>query len=282
MNISVHTANLRNYMEFRKYSARSTKNYCSCFQGFLAHFEKEGVTHPDKINHEMIKAFLSKFKEPSTHSGYHSAIKVYYEKVARIGIEKFKYIERPKRNQKLPIVLSIDEMERMIQSAANLKHKTIICLIYSTGMRRSEVINLKIEDIDSSRMVINIRNAKGGKDRQVTLDPTLLEILRVYFKQYKPVIYLFNGQNDPQYSPSSIVQFLQKYADIAGIKKKVRPHLIRHCYATHLLEAGTDMSILQRLLGHKNIKTTAIYAHISHNVISKVRTPLAGLQINQS
>jgi site-specific recombinase XerD len=146
--------------------------------------------------------------------------------------------------------------------------------MYSTGVRVGEVINLRISDIDSSRMIINIIDAKGGKDRQVPLDPTMLELLRTYYKRYKPKGYLFNGQFDPQYSTRSIAQFLQKYADMAGIKKRVHPHLIRHCSATHLVEAGLDMSILQRLLGHSNIKTTHIYGHISHNLISKITTPL--------
>lgn len=113
MNISDNVAKLRNWMEFKKYSPQSVKNYCSNFTSFLTHFEKLGVTHPDRINADMIIVFLSKFAEPATHSGYHSAIKIYYEKVAHIGIEKFKYIERPRKNKKLPIVLSVDEIQRM-------------------------------------------------------------------------------------------------------------------------------------------------------------------------
>jgi len=189
--------------------------------------------------------------------------------------------EYAKRSRRLPIVLSVEEMQRIIFAASNLKHKTILCLMYSTGVRVGEVINLRICDIDSSRMVINILDAKGGKDRQVTLDPTMLELLRIYFKQYKPKDFLFNGQFEAYYSTRSIAQFLQKYVTIAGINKRVYPHLIRHCNATHLLEAGTDMSIIQRLLGHQSIKTTQGYSHISNNLISKVRTPLQFIVQNQ-
>jgi integrase/recombinase XerD len=151
--------------------------------------------------------------------------------------------------------------------------------MYSTGMRVGEVIDMKISNIDRSRMVINIQDAKGGKDRQVTLDPNMLKLLESYYREYKPKEYLFNGQVDIKYSSRSIAQFLQKYSDIAGVKKRVHPHLIRHCFATHSLEAGLDMSILQRVLGHSSIKTTHIYGHISHNLISGIRTPLNGISI---
>ncbi len=280
MNISEHVGKLRKYMEFRNYSPRSVENYCSNFTGFLATFEKKGITHPDRITAEMIIEFLSGFKEPATHSGYHSAIKIYYQKVAKVGIEKFKFIERPKKNKKLPIVLSIQEVQAIINVCTNLKHKTIIVLMYSSAIRVSEVINLKIKDIDSKRMIINIIKAKGKKDRQVGLNEPLLQLLRSYFLEYKPVEYLFNGQGSLQYSARSIAEFLQKYADAAGLRKHVNPHLLRHTSATHLVENGVDINIIQRLLGHNNVKTTAIYTHISSNLISNI-SPISNIQINK-
>lgn len=268
-------SNLLRIFEFEllgmRYRENSIENYVSCARVFLEKFKhKDSLKH---ISETDIKVFLYSFKEHNTQRGYHSAIKALFKYVAKQP-NKFRFIKYCKKRQKLPIVLSMDEMIRIIQSASNLKHKTIICLMYSTGVRISEVINLKIENIDSSRMVINIVDAKGGKDRQVPLDKFMLSLLREYYKSYKPNKYLFNGQNSLQYSERSIAQFLQKYSDIAGIKKRVHPHLIRHCYATHVLESGTDMSILQRILGHSSIKTTQIYGHISHNLISKTPTPL--------
>lgn len=255
----------------RGYRNESIKNYVSCVTKFLYHFQnKDSVKH---INEQDIKIFLSQFKEHNTQRGYHSAIKCFFRYTVRQP-DKFKYIEYCKRSRKLPIVLSIGEIQKIIFCCSNLKHKTILCLMYSTGVRVGEVINLKVKDIDSERMVINILDAKGGKDRQVTLDPDLLGLLRMYYKEYHPNEYLFNGQFSLQYTESSIRQFLQKYADLAGIKKRVYPHLIRHCNATHLLEAGTDMSIIQKLLGHQSIKTTQLYSHISHNLISSIKTPL--------
>ena len=205
MEISDPVQKLRNYMEFRNYSPNSVSNYCSNFTGFLAYFEKKGVTHPDRINTTMIIEFLGQFKEPSTHSGYHSAIKIYYEKIARVGIEKFKYIERPRKNKKLPIVLSVNEIQRMFDACENKKHKVILALLYSCSLRVSELLNLKWEHIDRSRMIINVIQAKGNKDRQVGLNEQLIIILKDYCKEYNikkdQFVYVLTGQNNAeQYS----------------------------------------------------------------------------------
>lgn len=279
MNISEHVANLRKYMEFRKYASQSVNNYCSSFTGFLAYFQKLKVTHPDRINHEMIKEFLSQFEEPATHSSYHSAIKVYYEKVARVGIEKFKYIERPKKNKKLPIVLSQEEVQKMFDACENLKHKTIMCLLYSAGLRVSELINLKWIHIDRSRMIINVIQAKGAKDRQVPLSEAIIPILEKYWKEYKPVEYVFNGQNFPQYSARSVGEVIKQLARKAGINKRVYTHLMRHNCFTHMVENGIDINLIQRIAGHSSVKTTSIYCHTSHNVISKIQSPINNMKI---
>jgi len=273
MNIERYITEYSNELERKGFRPKSILNYTSSIKAFLYHF-KDKANKPTEINESNIKEYLRSFKTHNTQRAVHSSIKCFYKYVCRQP-NKFRYIEYCKRNRNLPIVLSVKEVQKIIFACSNLKHKAILCLMYSTGVRVGEVINLKICDIDNSRMVINIRDAKGGKDRQVTLDPTLLELLRAYYKEYKPKEYLFNGQNDaPQYSERSIAQFLQKYTSISGVKKRVYPHLIRHCCATHLLESGTDMSILQRLLGHSTIKTTQIYGHISHNLISRITTPL--------
>ncbi len=276
MKISEHTDKLRKHLEFRNYSKMSVKNYCSNFAGFLSHFEKMGITHPDRINSNMVIEFLSQFKEPSTHSGYHSAIKIYYEKIARVGIEKFKYIERPKRNKKLPIVLSVDEIQRMFDVCENKKHRVILALLYSCSLRVSELINLKWEHIDRSRMIINIIQAKGKKDRQVGLNEPLIKLLTEYYNQYKSKGYVLNGQNDsPQYSERSVGEVVKQLAVKAGIcNKRVYTHLMRHTSATHMVESGIDINLIQKLLGHSNVKTTNVYLHISHNHIRKINSPL--------
>ena len=280
MNISDHNDKLRNYLEFRKYSPRSIKSYCSNFAGFLAHFEKQGVTHPDKINSEMVIGFLKQFLEPATHSGYHSAIKIYYEKVALVGIKKFKFIERPKKNKKLPIILSVAEIQRMFDVCKNLKHKVILSLLYSAGLRVSELINLKWSHIDRSRMIINIIAAKGNKDRQVTLATTIIPLLEKDWKEYKSVNYVLTGQSGhDQYSSRSVGEVVKQLAEKAGISKRVYTHLMRHCSFTHLVEAGTDINIIQRLAGHSNVKTTNRYLHISHNHISQINSPINSIKL---
>lgn len=272
MNIEKYADEYSKEMERKGFRPNSIDNYVSSIKQFLFHFSDK-ANKPTEINEQDIKDYLRSFKTHNTQRAVHSAIKCFYKYVCRQP-NKFKYIEYCKRDRGLPIVLSVEEMQRIIFAASNIKHKTILCLMYSTGMRVGEVINLKIEDVDKSRMVINVRDAKGGKDRQVTLDPTVYDLILAYQLERAPNTYLFNGQFDIQYSARSIAQFLQKYANVAGINKRVHPHLIRHCYATHLVEAGIDMSILQRVLGHSSIKTTHLYGHISNNIVSKIVTPV--------
>jgi len=280
MNISDNVSKLRNYLEFRKYSENSIKSYCSNFTGFLVYFERNGITHPDRINSEMIIDFLKKINEPSTHSAYHSAIKIYYKKIAHIGIEKFKYIERPKRNKKLPIVLSQDEIQKMFSVCENLKHKTIFALLYACGLRVSELINLRWQNIDRSRMIINIIAGKGKKDRQVMLPKNIIPLLENYYREYKSKEFVFNGQNkSPQYSAKSVGEVVKQLANKAEINKRTYTHLIRHCTGTHLVENGTDINLIQKIFGHSSVKTTNIYTHISHNLISKINSPINNIDL---
>lgn len=167
----------------------------------------------------------------------------------------------------------------MFNACENLKHKVILALLYSTGLRVSELINLKWEHIDRSRMVINILAAKGKKDRQVMLPQAIIPLLEKYYKQYRPKEYVLNGQFELQYSERSVGQVVKGLAAKAGISKKVWTHLIRHCSFTHMVEAGTDINLIQRVAGHSSPKTTAIYLHTSHNLISKIQSPIMGMAI---
>jgi site-specific recombinase XerD len=190
-----------------------------------------------------------------------------------------KDIPYPRKEEKLPEVLSKDEVQAMFKQVKNKKHLAILSLLYGCGMRVGEVINLKIADIDSSRHIINIRQGKGFKDRQVGLDEQLLKILREYFTEFKPREYLFNGQFGLQYTASSINQLLIYYSLKANIKKRIHAHKFRHSYATHLLEAGIDLFLIQKLLGHKKSETTEIYARVSTRLISNIPSPLNQIQL---
>ena len=169
-------------------------------------------------------------------------------------------------------------MKKLLDSVKNIKHKTILSLIYSAGLRRSEVLNLKINDIDSNRMIITIRDAKGKKDRIVGLSKNILSLLKIYYKMYKPKEYLFEGQNRSKYSGASIGKIFNNAKNNANINIEGGVHILRHCYATHLHEAGYDIRLIQELLGHKSSKTTEIYTHVSTKSIKNVKSPFDDLE----
>lgn len=292
MNNPKHTEAFAQEMERRGYSLNTITNYQANIQAFFQYFEKK--EHPLHINEADIKQYLGQFKEPNTQRSHHGAIKLYYN-ICLGQKEKFRYIPYCRKSSKLPIVLSVEEIQRMFDVCENLKHRTILALLYSCSLRSSELINLKWTDIDRSRMIINIRQAKGKKDRQVGLNQKLIEVLEEYYRQYRPVEYVFNGSplqgvgghpiqgkgaGAKQYSKESVLQVVKQLADKAGIKnKRIYTHLMRHCSATHMLESGVDLNLIQRLLGHKSVKTTTIYAHISHNLISRIQSPLTSIKL---
>jgi site-specific recombinase XerD len=177
--------------------------------------------------------------------------------------------KRPKSEKKLPVVIDGKYIKEQLSKIENLKHKAILTLTYSVGLRVSEITNLKIEDIDSKRMIIHIKNAKGRKDRVVPLSQTVLELLREYYKQYNPSEYLFNGQFTNKYSIGSCQKIYKKYID-----NQSSIHTLRHSSATTLLENGTDLRVIQKILGHTNVKTTEIYTHVSNQILNKVNLPI--------
>jgi integrase/recombinase XerD len=281
MNISDHVEKLRYFMEFRKYSKESIKNYCSCLTSFFVYFEKQGVFHPDRINSDMIIEFLKQFKKSNTHSGYHSAIKLYYSKVARVGIEKFKFIERPKKEQRLPIIIDNLDIQKLFDVCENVKHRAIMSVLYATGIRINELLTIKLSDIESKSENKAIRIiGKGNKERLVQLTDELLDILKKYYTQYKPKHWLFeNDSTHKQYTARSVQEFLRQLKEKANIKAEVTPHKFRHSHATSLLEHGTDLRIIQKALGHSSSKTTEIYTHVSRSLISKLHSPLNQIKL---
>ncbi|MBN2282071.1 MAG: site-specific integrase, partial [Candidatus Marinimicrobia bacterium] len=224
----------------KRYSENTFKIYCGYFQDFCNYFNNVNLKEitTENINHYILHLIKTKNISISQQNQRINAIKFYYEKV--LGRQKqFYNLQRPKKEHKLPKVLSKNEVKKILDSSKNIKHQSILMLIYSAGLRRSELLNLHISDIDSERRVIKISGAKGKKDRISLLSGNMLNMLRDYYKKFKPVNYLFEGPDNSKYSSTSVSNILKKATAKAGINKKVTPHMLRHSFATHLLEQGT-------------------------------------------
>lgn len=260
-------------------SERTHESYISSVGTFLKYFEKE--IEPKSINTDKIKNWLLTFPTINTRNHKLCAIKSFYEITVRMPL-KLDKIPFSKKDKKLPIVLSVDEIQRMFDVCENKKHKVILALLYSCSLRVSELLNLKWIHIDRSRMIVNVIQGKGNKDRQVGLNNMLIELLEDYYREYKSKEYVLNGQKSLLYSERSVGEVVKQLAKKAGVdNKRVYTHLMRHTSATHMLENGTDINLIQKLLGHENVKSTLIYTHISHNHISKIPSPLQNIKFNK-
>jgi len=274
--------NLRRELVSRKYSYKTVKTYLYYNKNFLNFASKS----PSDITDNDIKNFLVYLSEEkqsatSTLNQAINALKFYYGTMLK---KKFIYeVKRPKKDKKLPIVLSKEEVAKILSSIDNIKHRAILMLVYSAGLRVGEVVKLKPKDIDSKRMLIYIRGSKGRKDRYTILSESVLKILREYWQQYKPQEWLFEGAKPEKHISIRTTQKIFEHAcEKAGIKKEITIHTLRHSFATHLLESGADLRYIQELLGHKHIKTTEIYTHVSVKSIGKIRSPLDSLKLNEA
>lgn len=277
MNIGKYVKMYSEDLKLKNYSKNTIENYCNQVKCFLSHYSSV-ATKPSEISERQIKEWLLLAETVNTRKHRLSALKLFYTLTGKQPL-KFKHIEYPRSEKKLPIVLSIDEIQRMFHVCENKKHKVILGLLYSCGLRVSELINLKWCHIDRSRMIINVVAAKGKKDRQVMLAEPIIKLLEDYWIEYQSVEYVLNGQFGLQYSDRSVGQVIKKLAKAAGIKKPVWTHLIRHCSFTHMVEAGIDINLIQRLAGHNSPKTTAIYTHISDNLISRIQSPIQNISL---
>lgn len=261
-------------LEQERYSENTIKIYTHYFKDFVAEFAGMDLQEilKDDINAYILRLIQERNISPSQQNQRINAIKFYYEKVLG-GKSEYYDIGRPRKEEKLPDVLSKAEIASMIKSTGNKKHQCLIALIYSCGMRRSEAINLKVEDIDKKRMQVKIIGAKGRKDRYVPLAANTLSYLEAYYQEDEPKIYVFEVKPGRKYSATSVYNVIKKTAKDAGIRKEVYPHILRHSFATHNLEQGMDLRYIQELLGHKSSKTTEIYTHVSHKDLQKFKNP---------
>jgi integrase/recombinase XerD len=267
-------------MKLKDYSPKTLKTYSSMLTLFMTFNKSRPI---DELSDEDVREYLlylidKKKVSQSYQNQAINAIKFYYEQVLGRPTQTY-YLQRPKHETTLPSVMSEEEVLKLLKRVDNLKHKTVLSLIYSAGMRVGEVINLKITDIDSSRSQIRIVQAKGKKDRISLLSPNILKLLREYFKEYRPKVWLFEGQYGGQYSAGSIQAVFREAKKASGLNKKATVHTLRHSFATHLLERGTDIRYIQDLLGHQSLRTTEIYTHVTTKGFKNIISPFDNLDL---
>lgn len=266
---------MKNILVLKGYSKNTIRVYCQEFHQLLRLLRERSINSLEKKHILSYLLWLLKTKgysETHVHTAV-NALKFYFEKVMQRP-QEFYDLPRPRKPQYLPSILAQEEFVKIVQQIPNIKHRAMILTCYSAGLRVSEIVGLKISDIDSIRMTLHIRCAKGKKDRMVPLSKKLLEVLRVYAREYRPKNFLFEGQDHKEYSMRGIQAILHEAKRAAGITKRGGVHSLRHSYATHLLESGTDLRYIQELLGHSNIKTTLLYTHVSIKDIGKIESPL--------
>jgi integrase/recombinase XerD len=271
---------VKRYLEEKRYSNRTIDSYLSHLELFFKYFHKK---EPVDITEADISGFIEDYIIRSGYSASYqniiiSAIKMYFR---LNGQRRFSpdSLKRPRRSRALPKVFSKEEVMQIFGATKNNKHKLILWLIYSCGLRRSEVINIRLTDLDTERGVLQIREAKGNKDRMVPIPVKVWEKIRAYIKIYRPVSYLFEGQAGGKYSAESVYSVFKQSLRLAGIKKDVGVHCLRHSYATHLHEGGLDIRYIQELLGHKSTRTTEIYTHVSRRNLFAIRSPIEDMDI---
>ena len=266
-------------MQIKGYSSRTVHTYTKCVLALAVHYN----TSPDLLTTQQIREYIhyrltEKSVSKSWVNQFISALKILFCDVLK---REWKHIDipRPRREKKLPVVLAREEVKKLIDVTINLKHRAILTLTYSAGLRLSEVSNLKITDVDSKRMMLRIAQAKGFKDRYCVLSPIALNLLREYWARYRPSVWLFTTKPGHAVSQRTVQQIFKNALRKAGIQKKVGIHSLRHSFATHLMEQGVSLPIIQQLLGHKSLKTTSVYLHVQQYSMEAVKSPLDTLAL---
>lgn len=276
----IHEINkFRQWLSSKRYSDNTIKVYCEALKYFLTYYKDKSVYEIDNndvilYNYEYI---INNKLSASYQNQIVNALKLYFKTIKSTKIE-IDQIHRPKRAKELPNVLSKEEVKAILNAPTNLKHRVMLCLIYACGLRCGELIALKPVNIDSKRNIVLLKNSKGKKDRIAPLSLKILELLREYYQIYKPLTYLFEGQiKGEPYDARSLQMVLKQSLKKTEITKPVTLHWLRHSYATHLLESGTDLRYIQELLGHTSSKTTEIYTHVSTRNIQQIKSPFDDL-----
>jgi len=272
-------------LQRRNYAKNTIYYYLKAVERFAKHFHRP----PDQLNHTHLReyqAYLLRERqlEPRTVKLHVSALRFFFVKTLKRPY-MLEDIPFPKVPRRLPAILTTEEVARLIDGAKTLTHRTMLMVLYSTGMRNAELRHLQVRDIDSRRMLIHIQHGKGGRDRYVPLSATLLETLRVYYRWMRPKTWLFpgtiqNGRADKPITPKVVWDACRAAASRAQLEKRVSPHLLRHSYASHLVEAGADLRTVQLLLGHVKLEHTVIYLHLSQRHLQAVANPLDAISVS--
>tara|TARA_R100000789_G_scaffold100595_1_gene111980 strand:+ start:2805 stop:3611 length:807 start_codon:yes stop_codon:yes gene_type:complete len=252
-----------------KYTSPATRRtYKAGVKKFLIHFQNEA--EPKSISNDKIKKWLLSFETHNTRKHMQCSVNSFYKITVRMP-QKISNIPYPSKPKTLPRVIDSETLRESINKIPNLKHKAFIMMTYGTGLRISEMLNVKIKDIDSKRGLLFVRNGKGSKDRVVKISDNLIDVLRKYYRKYQPKVYLFNGKSNShlKYSKASANNIVKQY-----LGEKEHMHVLRHSYATTLLENGTDLITIQKMLGHNSPRTTEIYTHVSTKHIARVVAPM--------
>ncbi len=269
----------RRWMEAHRYPPSTIQTYCSMMVKFLRFASPKEA---EECNSDDLLRLINEYILPSGLSFSFqnqmiSSIRKFYGHIYKAEMDPVQ-IERPRGRRSLPNVLSKEEVRKMLDSIPNDKHRMMLSLIYACGLRRSELLNLRPDDIERSRGLLRIRQAKGYKDRIVPISLRTIEMVDSYIQRYKPINYLFEGQKaGEQYTASSLEKVLKRACSKAGLKSEISLHWLRHSYATHLLESGTDLRYIQELLGHSSSRTTEIYTHVTDKSIQRIRSPFDDL-----
>jgi site-specific recombinase XerD len=265
-------------LRIRNYAERTQEIYIARVAEAARYFKRS----PEELTSEEVRGYLRYLKEErrvsrSAFAQVVGALRfLYRETLDRPAM--MPHLPYPRLKRRHPVVLSAEEVVRLVQAMRNLKHRTVAMVLYGAGLRISEALSLQLRDVDSMRMVLTVRHGKGDQDRQVVLSPVLLAALRVYWRAYRPRTWLFPGQTEHRPLGASTIQRALKAARVrAGIAKPASAHTLRHSYATHLMEAGTDLRVIQTLLGHRSLRTTAIYTHVATERVRATRSPLDAL-----
>jgi site-specific recombinase XerD len=264
-------------LRVRNYAERTQEIYVTRVAEMARRFKRS----PDQLTKEEVRDYLRELKEGrrvsrSAFAQVIGGLRFLY-RVTLDRPDMVPHLPYPRLKRRHPVVLSAEEVVRLLRSIGNLKHRTVAMVLYGAGLRIQEALALQLRDVDSARMVLTVRHGKGDQDRQVALSSVLLEAQRIYWRAYRPSSLLFPGRKDQPLTPSTIQRAIKAARLKAGIAKPASPHTLRHSYATHLMEAGTDLRVIQTLLGHRSLRTTAIYTHVATERVRTTRSPLDAL-----